>query len=149
LQTFDERGGATCAARHHENRVVAGNRADDLGQPRTVERERDRLRLTGAGADDDELLDAVDAAQELGGGGAEGGNRGPGMGGGGAGTLVGAITGALDEAELLDVARNGRLGRLEAALMEAAAQLLLAVERLAIDELEERGLSARFHATNE
>ena len=55
----------------------------------------------------------------------------------GAGPLVGAVAGALDQAELLDVARDRRLRRLEAALVQAAAQLLLAVERLAIDEFED------------
>ena len=51
--------------------------------------------------------------------------------------LVGAVAGALDQAELLDVARDRRLRRLEAALAQPAAQLLLAVERLAVDEFED------------
>ena len=63
----------------------------------------------------------------------------------GARPLVGAVAGALDEAELLDVARNRRLRRVEAALMQPAAQLLLAVERLAVDEFENHGLAACFH----
>ena len=59
--------------------------------------------------------------------------------------LVGAVAGALDEAELLDVARDGRLRGVEALLMQAAPQLLLAVERLAIDEFQDDGLPTGFH----
>ena len=59
--------------------------------------------------------------------------------------LVGAVAGALDQAELLDVARDRRLRRVEAALVQAPAQLLLAVQRVAIDEFEDDGLAARFH----
>ena len=61
LEPLDERGGAARAARDHENRVVAGDRADRLGQPRAIERLGQRLRLAAAGPDDDELLDAFDA----------------------------------------------------------------------------------------
>ena len=65
LQPLDERGRAARAARDQQNRVVAGNRADHLREPRAIERLGQRLRLAAAGADDDELLDAVDVAQEF------------------------------------------------------------------------------------
>ena len=132
-------------ARDHENRVVAGDRADRFRQLRAIERVGQRLRLAAARADDDELLDALDAAQELGGRALERGERRLRVRRLGAGPLVGAVAGALDEAELLDVARNRRLRRVEAALAQAAAQLLLAVERLAVDQFEDDGLAARFH----
>ena len=41
---------------------------DDLGEPRAVERDGQRLRLAGAGPDDDQLLHPFDAPQELRGG---------------------------------------------------------------------------------
>jgi hypothetical protein len=63
----------------------------------------------------------------------------------GAGPLIGAVAGPLHQTEILDVARNRRLRRLEAALQQAAPQHLLAVERFLIDQLEEDGLAARFH----
>src|SRR5262245_13145146 len=62
-----------------------------------------------------------------------------------AGPLVRAVTGALDQSELLDVARDRRLGRREAALAQTATQRLLAVESLAIDEFGDNGLAARLH----
>ena len=133
------------AARDHENRVVAGNRADHFRQAGAVERLGERLGLAPAGPDDDELLDAIDAAQEFVGGALERGERRLGVRRLGARPLVGAVAGALDQAELRDVARDGRLRRLEAALMQPAAQQLLAVQRLAVDELEDDGLAARLH----
>ncbi len=109
----------------------------------------ERLRLPDAGAEDDELLDALDAAQELGRRALERRERRLGVRRVGAGPLVGAVARALDQPELLDVARDRRLRRVEAALAQAAAQLLLAVERLAVDEFEDDGLPACFHAVQE
>ena len=56
---------ARAAAGDDQNRVVAGDGADRLGEPRAVERFGERLRLAAAGADDHELLDALDVADEL------------------------------------------------------------------------------------
>src|SRR5262249_46234712 len=148
LQPLDERRGGAAAAGDDENRVVAGDRPDRVGQLCAIERQRERLRLADAGADDDELLHAIDAAQELGGRALEGEQRGFRIGGFGAGTLVRAVARAFDEAELLDVARDRRLRRFVAALQQPPAELLLAVERFAIDQLEECALSAGLHAKN-
>ena len=68
FEPLDQGGGALPSRAIDENRVVAGDRADRLRQLRAVERLGERLRLAAAGADDDELLHALDAAQELGGG---------------------------------------------------------------------------------
>ena len=84
-------------------------------------------------------------AEELAGGALERGERRLGIGRVEPGPLVRAVAGALHEAELLDVARDRRLRRVEAALVQAAAQLLLAVQRVAIDEFQDDGLAARFH----
>jgi hypothetical protein len=63
----------------------------------------------------------------------------------GARLLVGAVAGSLEQAKLLDIPRDGRLRRLEAASMKTATELLLAVERFVFDELEKCGLATRFH----
>src|SRR5262249_24619112 len=133
------------AARDDEDGVVAGDRADGFLQAGAIERLGQRLRLAASGADDDELLNAIDAADEVAGGALQQRQRGFRIRRFGAGPLVGAVAGALHQAELLDVARDRRLRRLEAVVMQAPAQQLLAVQRFAIDEIEDDGLAARFH----
>ena len=139
------RSAAPPAAGDDQDRVVACDGPHDFREPRSVERFGKRLRLTAAGPDDHELLDALDVADEIRRGTLEGAQRRFRVGGVGAGALVCAIAGALHEAEVLDVARDRRLRRLEAALAEPAAQQLLAVEPFAVDQLEDDGLSASFH----
>src|SRR5687767_4669042 len=68
FKPFDELGRASIASRDHQNRVIARDGSHDLGKARAIDRERQRLRLPRSRADDDELLDAVDFPQELGGG---------------------------------------------------------------------------------
>ena len=63
----------------------------------------------------------------------------------GARALIRAVAGALHQPELLDVSRDRRLRRLEPGLEQTPAQLLLAVERLALDQFENRALAAGFH----
>ncbi len=145
LEPLDERGGGPGAARDHQDGVVARDGADRLGEPGAVERLGQRLRLAASGPNHHQLLDALDVAHEFRGGALEGAERGLGVGRVGAGALIGAVPGALDQAEIGDVARNRRLRGFEAALTEAAAQQLLAVEPFAIDQLEDDGLAARFH----
>ena len=145
FQTPGQRGGAAGVARNDENRVVAADRADRFGQLRPIDGDRQRLGLSDAGADDDELLHVVDVAEELADGALERGERRFGTGGVEPRPLIGAVAGALHQPELLDVARDRRLGGVEAALVQAAPQLFLAAQRVAIDELEDDGLAARFH----
>jgi hypothetical protein len=141
-EALDERGGAAPAPGDHENRVVAGDGANGLGHARPIERFGQHLRLAAPGPDDDELLHAFDAVEEFGGRALERRERALGVERVGAGALIGAVAGALDEPEFLDVARNRRLGRFEAALVQAAAQPFLAVKRFAVDELEDDRLAA-------
>src|SRR5580765_6832756 len=133
LQPLEERGRRAAATGDDQDRVVAGDGPDDFREPGSVERFGKRLRLAAAGPDDHELLDALDVADEIGGGTLEGAQRRFGVGGVGAGALVCTVAGALHEAEVLDVARDRRLRRLEAALAEPAAEQLLAVEPFAVD----------------
>jgi hypothetical protein len=141
LEALGQRGGAARAAGRREDRVVAGNRADDF-----AERARSTLRPAAApgrgGADDDQLLDALDAAQELRGGALEGGERRLGADVG-AGPLM---TPSPDRftSPSSDVARDRRLRRLEAALQRRRRNASCE-ERFLVDQLEEDGLAARFH----
>ena len=64
FETLRQGGRRARAARDDENRVVAGDGADGLGQPRTIERLGQRLRLAAAGPHHEQLLDALDAAAE-------------------------------------------------------------------------------------
>ena len=146
FETLGQGRRAARVARDDENRVVAGDRADGLGQLRAVDRDRPAaapgrapVRTTTS------CCDAVDAAQELGGRALERGERRLRVRRVGARALVGAVAGALDQAEIRDVARNRRLRGVEAALAQTAAQLLLAVERLAVDEFENQRLAACLH----
>ena len=129
FETLRQRRRPARAARDDEDRVVAGDGADGLGQARAVERLGQRLRLAAAGPHDEELLDALDPAQKLGGRALERGQRRLRIRRVGARTLVGAVPRPLDQPEIRDVARDRRLRGVEAALAQAAAKLLLAVER--------------------
>src|SRR5438067_2673558 len=122
LQPPGQRAGAARAARDDQNRVVAADGSDHLRQLRAIERDRERLRLARTGSHDDELLHALDAAQELGRRALERGERRLGIARVRARPLICAVAGLLHEAELLDVARDRRLRGLEAALTQAAAQ---------------------------
>src|SRR5262245_8153701 len=144
-ETSHQRRRGAGAPRDDEDRVVAADRAHFLGQLRPIDRLGQRLRLAAAGPDNDELLDALHAPQERRGRPFERRQRGLRVGHLDARTLIRAVAGALHESELRDVARNRRLRRCEAALLKTLAQQLLALERLAIDELEDDGLPARFH----
>src|SRR5438094_2034284 len=145
LQSLYQRGRAPAVARDDQNRVIARDAPDRLRQLRAIDRDRERLRLPDAGSNDDELLHPFDAAEEVGRGAFERGERGFRVRRVRAWPLVRAVARALDEAELLDVARDRRLRGVEAARAETPAKLLLAVERFAVDELEYGGLAARFH----
>ena len=66
LEPLDQRARPPDVGRDDENRVVAGEGADHLRQPRAVERDAEQLRLPGPGAQQHQLLHAVDARQVLG-----------------------------------------------------------------------------------
>src|SRR6185503_113620 len=142
---LDQFRGTPVAARNDEDRVVAGDRTHDFRQPRAVDGHGERLRLPGAGPDDDQLLDSIDRPEELGGSVLERTEGGFGICGVSARPLIGTVAGALDQAEVADVAGDGRLRRLEAVAVQQAPQLLLAMQRLVVDQLEDDALPARFH----
>ena len=56
---------AAPVAANHQNRVVAGDRPDDIRQPRAIDGQTQQLRLPRPGLDDHELLRRIDAQQKL------------------------------------------------------------------------------------
>src|SRR5687768_5036210 len=108
-QALRERGRAPLIFGDDENRVVAGDGADGLAQLRPIDGDRERLRLRGAGAHDDEMPGAIDFSQTVRGDALERGQRRRRGRDLGAGRLVGAVTRALDQTEVLDVTRDGGL----------------------------------------
>src|SRR5262245_2564 len=141
-QTLDERRSAAGVLGDYQNRVVAGNRSNRLGQPGTIDGERERLGLPGTGADDDQLLHSVDTPEKLGRGAFKGGQGRLRTDGVGTKALIGTVSSALHETKLLDVSRDGRLRRFEASFEQTPAQLLLTMERFALDQLEDGALAA-------
>src|SRR5436190_18259283 len=63
IQSFRQTRGVGSAAADHENRVVARNRADDLGQTRAIDRHCQRLGQPRVGLQHDQLVDDVVAAE--------------------------------------------------------------------------------------
>jgi hypothetical protein len=145
FEALHERGRALAVTGDDQDGVVPGNGPDGFGELSPVERFGQRLSLPAPRPEDDELLDALDTVEKLGSGALE--HRAGQLGAGRleARPLVRTVTGALDEAEVSDVARDGGLRGVEALLMEAAPDLLLAVERLEVDKFEDDGLASCFH----
>src|SRR4029453_17399749 len=145
LQTPRQRCRATRIPCDDENRIVALNRTNRLRQLRAINRLGKSRGLPSSGAKNDELLHAIRAAEELSCSALERRKsrfRVPFVF---PGPSVRAVARALDQPQLFDVARDRCLRRVEAALTQTAAQLLLTVERIAIDEFQDDGLAARFH----
>jgi hypothetical protein len=149
LEALRQHGGATGIPRDDENRVIARDRASGLWQMRPVDRQGQRLRLTDTGPQDNELLDALYPLQVLTRGALERRPRGGRRGGVGRGPSIRTISRLLDQAQLRDVPRDRRLRGAEAAPAQSTPELLLVVERLAVDQFENDSLSARLHACNE
>ena len=66
FEPLDQRPRAACVAGDRQNRVVAGDRADDFRKPRAVDRHAEQLRLSRPGAQQHQLLHAIDARQIVG-----------------------------------------------------------------------------------
>ena len=131
--------------RYHEDGVVSGQRSDHLVESGAVDGECERLRKARPRAHHDELLHAGDAARVLGHGALEGdagARRDLRLG---ALLLIRAVRRPLDEAEVADVPRQRRLRHVVAACFQPRAQLFLARNFLAADELEDDGLPPCFH----
>ena len=116
--------------------VVAGQRAGDIRQPRSIDGERKQLRLAGAGLEHDQLLDRLDVHQVLGERAAERLERARRATWSRRRRLIRAVRRSLQEAELLDVARERRLRDVESARRQPLAQLFLAPHRLVLHDVE-------------
>jgi N-acetyl-gamma-glutamyl-phosphate reductase len=135
----------TRVPRNHENRVVASERTDHLVQLGTVDGERERLSHARTGADDDELLDAIDAAGVFRQGALQRDTRACRDGLRRTLELVRPIGGALHESQVPDVARKRGLGNGIPAGFQPGPQLLLALNLLVGDELDNCRLTSGFH----
>ena len=138
------------AAADHEDGVVAADRADDLRQPRAVDRLGQRLRLRRLGPQDDELLDDVELPQRSGDGAPE---HGAGVGRHGRladqRTLVSPVRSSLYEPQIPDVAGQRGLRDLDAPRLELLPELLLAVDRFPVHQLEHERLPIGLHNYSE
>src|SRR5262245_34477616 len=145
LQTPRQRCCATRIPGDDENRVVALNRSNRLRQLRAINRLGKSRSLALSRATHDELLHTIRAAKNLSRSALERRKsrfRVPVVF---PRPSIRAVARAFDQSQLLDVAGNRCLRRVEAALTQTTAQLLLIVERIAIDEFQDDGLPARFH----
>lgn len=145
LEAVDQRSSAPRVTGNDEDGVVTGDCADDIGQRGSIDGERQRLGLSGAGAHDNQLGHALDGTDELTGATLEGTQGRGGRDAVGSRSLIGTITRALQQTECLDVSGNGGLRGAEATSAELASKRLLVVDRLSVDELQNRSLSAGFH----
>src|SRR5262249_41821075 len=124
-------------AGHDENRVLARDGSEDVGVDGLVDRLAQRARETGRGEDEDEVLVALDAERpaaerEL--------EVAQAVGIGRAGRRVDESAAAradLDEAELLDVARHGRLDDLVPQLAKRLRELGLRRDRPLADQAQD------------
>src|SRR5438093_1433124 len=140
----EERPGMPLRGRRDKDGVVTGDRADDLREARGVERDRHRVRRPRWRAKHDEVpcdatLDGVvltKPTQPLGPTAARNGRR--------RGVDVRPVPRDLHEAELDDVARDGRLRRVEPRALERANEILLRAELLLRDDAEQRLLTVVF-----
>src|SRR5262249_20137516 len=88
---------------------------------------------------------AFEAAQELGDRALERAQRGNRACGRLARALVGAVASALDQPEVADVARDRRLSGRKPGLLQPAAHLFLAAQRLTVDQFEDQTLTTGLH----
>src|SRR5579871_165126 len=129
---------------HEENRVIAGNRARNLGEPGSIDPLGHALRLAPVGANDDERVHPLDAADER-------GERPPQLiarrrrGSIGSRSHVGAVAGSLHEPQLLEIARDRGLRGADAPNLQLPPQLLLRGDGLAVDDVENLRLSPGLH----
>ena len=64
-QLFGQGPAAGYVAGHDEDRVVAGDGADDVGEPGAVQRAGEELRRPGRGSEDGQVAAGVDAGEQL------------------------------------------------------------------------------------
>ena len=115
-------------------------------QARAIDRQPEQLRLPGPGLEHDELLHRLDVDQVLG----ERARRARRCAVGrrcrlGAGRLIRAVRRALQQAELLDVARQRGLRHVEAARRQPLPQLFLAAHGFLLHDVENGGLPPALH----
>ena len=132
-----------CRTADYEDRVVAADGAGNLCQASAVDGVGQRLRLPGVCPKDDELFNRLLGPEVF--------LDRPPQGRLAArasfdpGPAVSAIDCPLDQPELANIPGKRRLRRVDAALPQLLAQLLLAANCLALNEFQDHGLSFRLH----
>ena len=137
------RCGRNALAAEDEDRVVAGDRAGDVGEPDAVDALGEGRRRAGRGPDHQPALGADERQRELVEQMAEQAQRRRGVRLAGDDVAHAVVAVHAREPELLDVAADRRLRRLEAHAREARADVLLRAEPLAGDERQDRVLALR------
>src|SRR5687768_4477968 len=146
LQPLRQAGGMRSAAANDQNRIVTCDRADDFGQTGSIDRHGERLRLSCVGPEHDQLIDDVVAAEVV-------VNRGPAFDfgidrrlGPGSGASIRPVRCPFDQSQIANIARQGGLRDLDCPqAAQSLAQLFLAGDSLAIDDLQDRRLSNGLH----
>src|SRR5712691_8741730 len=123
-QELFELAAGAALAEHGDDRVVARDRARDSGKPGLVDAPGDHVRGPRRRLDHGHRLDQPDRQHEL----ADQRRR------------AAVAAARADQAELVDIARDGGLGRTHAAPGERGRDLLLGVHRPAVHEVADRAL---------
>ena len=133
-------------AHDDQRRIVAGERADHVGHMQRVDVRAGRRTQAGHGLDDDQVLRKVDIRDAFAEDHAEAAVKAVDVVGLRRGIVIAAQTvECFDDAQLLDVARNGRLRAAEAAGVQLVEQLLLRFNVFFCDQLQNFRLTVRFH----
>jgi hypothetical protein len=139
LKAFADGGEVIGIPKDDEDGVVAGEGADDLRPLFPVEGDGDGLCAAGERFYQEEVTDAIGAEIEGGEEAGEGWRRVGDVGGdrvGGAALIVGD----LDEPQFTDIAGEGRLGDLDAAVSEEFPKDFLRGHAIVADEVEDLGV---------
>src|SRR5262245_6823998 len=151
VETLHEGCCVLCRPADHQDCVVTTDRARDLGHSRTIDRDRERLRLAWIGLQYDQLLDALLRPQVFLDGSLQGRLR-IAADRLGSGAAIGAVDRPLHEPELANIAGHRGLGGFDAAGAKTLPQLLLTGNGFLLNQFEDCGLPVRLHhhvVTNE
>ena len=125
-----------CLTHRNKQGVITADRPRDVGQGGSVQGDADQVRRAGRGAHDDQLANRLGGADPF-----ANDSLQPLLRSGGRRRLVGErvhcspIPPHLDRAQLVEVARHGRLGDRQTETAEALTHLLLTRQRLPAKQL--------------
>ena len=145
MKLFHERGHGFLGGDDHENGVVSGDRADDLGKIRRVDRFGSRVGAAAERLDHDDVFCGLDAedrlAQDLAETFADRRVRHPALGV----AASAGRAGMFDQLQLLDVPGHGGLRDVEAGLAQLFREPLLRIDLMRIDQFKDLLVSGVSH----